>query len=343
MGDHVGHDVYIVSSTTGRAGVNGRGWDRQTERGAPLFKPHRTSFVSFTLFFPSLLLVLESSRKTKHIQNELSRLVAPLHAHSALSPPRSFSFAMSHQRAASTSSISSNNSSDTHHRSNSVRFATGGMADNTANGATNSAAPSSPLSISIPRQRSFSSSLSFAATSPSARTFTGSSIITNSSNGYFNSGVSGGPTTPLSAVFVPLSPATANPPTGAAMTVGSLPSSSVTTGASQAMPGLHRRFSSSFHQLNQMAGTTPNNGSVGPQVKNQDEIFQEEDWAQLARKRERQEKGSKRKKHEGPQEDHKTETLTLSGLHPSLPLSQFPPCPLHIAYLILHPFDMTVT
>lgn len=228
-------------------------------------------FYSFTLCLLSFL-VLKSSRKTKSHPERNSRLTRHPSHPPLLGPCTSSAFAMSHQRAASTSSISSN-TSDTHHRSNSVRFATGTMVDipsNTANSTTTSAAtPSSPLAISIPRQRSFSSSLSFAATSPSARTFTGSSIITNPSNGYFNtSGVSGGSTTPLSAVFAPLSPVSAGPPTGGgSMTVGSLPSGSVSTGASQAMPVLHRRFSSSFHQLNPMAGTSPNSGSVGSQVK----------------------------------------------------------------------------
>ncbi|KAG0215843.1 hypothetical protein B0O80DRAFT_494701 [Mortierella sp. GBAus27b] len=171
---------------------------------------------------------------------------------------------MSHQRAASTSSISSNGNEDNQHqRSSSLRFARGGPVVDipAANNSTAAAAgtPTSPLSISIPRQRSFSSSLSF-ATSPSARTLTGSSIIANPNNGYFTSGVTGGPTTPLSAVFAPISPASATPPTGG-MTVGSLPSPSVSTGASQAMPVLHRRFSSSFHQLNQMTGTSPNGTS----------------------------------------------------------------------------------
>ncbi|KAF9337742.1 hypothetical protein BG006_003101 [Podila minutissima] len=110
-----------------------------------------------------------------------------------------------------------------HQRANSTSFvpnAFGGVGPNT----TIDMPPSDPLSISNPRQRSFSSSFSL-ATSP--RTFTGSSIISNPSNpllGY-------GPASPTSAA----------------------PSSfGGSSSATQTMPVLHRRFSSSFNQLNQI-------------------------------------------------------------------------------------------
>ncbi|KAF9304169.1 hypothetical protein BGZ74_002204 [Mortierella antarctica] len=110
-----------------------------------------------------------------------------------------------------------------HQRANSTSFvpnAFGGVGPNT----TTDMPPSDPLSISNPRQRSFSSSFSL-ATSP--RTFTGSSIISNPSNpllGY-------GPASPTSAA----------------------PSSfGGSSSATQTMPVLHRRFSSSFNQLNQI-------------------------------------------------------------------------------------------
>ncbi|KAG0263249.1 hypothetical protein BG011_009084 [Mortierella polycephala] len=103
-------------------------------------------------------------------------------------------------------------------------------------------ASGAPLSVSIPRQRSFSSSFSL-ATSP--RTFTGSSIITNPNNALLNS--SG-----AAAAFAPMSPATST-------ASGSTPATSGTT--SQTIPVLHRRLSSSFNQLNQLASTPPNNGT----------------------------------------------------------------------------------
>ncbi|KAF9314440.1 hypothetical protein BG000_004682 [Podila horticola] len=109
---------------------------------------------------------------------------------------------MSHQRANSTSFVSN---------------AFGGGPNPTPD-----MPPSDPLSISSPRQRSFSSSFSL-ATSP--RTFTGSSIISNPSNPLLGYG--------------PSSPTSAAP-------------SSFGGSTSQAMPVLHRRFSSSFNQLNQI-------------------------------------------------------------------------------------------
>ncbi|KAF9439228.1 hypothetical protein BGZ76_008595 [Entomortierella beljakovae] len=110
---------------------------------------------------------------------------------------------------------------------------------------TSVATPSTPLSISIPRQRSFSSSFSLAN---SPRGFTGSSIIANPSNGFLNSTAFGGPlASPTTASF-----SSSNPPTSSG---ASLPSS-------QTMPVLHRRFSSSFGQLNQIVGTSPTNASA---------------------------------------------------------------------------------
>ncbi|KAG0099654.1 hypothetical protein BGZ93_006639 [Podila epicladia] len=118
-----------------------------------------------------------------------------------------------------------------HQRANSTSFvpnAFGGVGPNT----TTDMPPSDPLFISNPRQRSFSSSFSL-ATSP--RTFTGSSIISNPSNpllGY-------GPASPTSAA----------------------PSSfGGSSSATQTMPVLHRRFSSSFNQLNQIV--SPPTGGV---------------------------------------------------------------------------------
>ncbi|KAG0034340.1 hypothetical protein BGZ81_005222 [Podila clonocystis] len=112
---------------------------------------------------------------------------------------------MSHQRANSTSFVSN---------------AFGGVGPNT----NADMPPSDPLSISNPRQRSFSSSFSL-TTSP--RTFTGSSIISNPNNPFLGYG--------------PASPTSAAP--------SSFGASSPTT---QTMPVLHRRFSSSFNQLNQI-------------------------------------------------------------------------------------------
>ncbi|KAG0057674.1 hypothetical protein BGZ83_005613 [Gryganskiella cystojenkinii] len=97
--------------------------------------------------------------------------------------------------------------------------------------------PGGPLSINIPRQRSFSSSFSL-ATSPSPRTFTGSSIVSNPNNAF------GGPSS-FSAALAPLSPTTTTP-TGTAASVN----------GSQTIPVLHRRFSSSFNQLNQIASAS---------------------------------------------------------------------------------------
>ncbi|KAF8929028.1 hypothetical protein EDD21DRAFT_354612 [Dissophora ornata] len=155
---------------------------------------------------------------------------------------------MSHQRANSTSSISSNSAFDTHHNSNGNlnHKYSGGMATDSSSAATASAAP---LSISIPRQRSFSTSLSLAN---SPRTFTGSSIIANPSNGLFSNspGVSGS-TTPFASAFGgPLSPTTASAPNHS--NGGANPSTA---------PVLHRRFSSSFNQLNQIASPSNSMGS----------------------------------------------------------------------------------
>ncbi|KAG0038029.1 hypothetical protein BGZ82_001272 [Podila clonocystis] len=129
---------------------------------------------------------------------------------------------MSHQRANSTSFVSN---------------AFGGVGPNT----TPDMPPSDPLSISNPRQRSFSSSFSL-ATSP--RTFTGSSIISNPSNPFLGYG--------------PASPTSAAP--------SSFGASSPTT---QTMPVLHRRFSSSFNQLNQIV--SPPTG--GAQTENSGGLF----------------------------------------------------------------------
>ncbi|GJJ69861.1 hypothetical protein EMPS_02210 [Entomortierella parvispora] len=100
----------------------------------------------------------------------------------------------------------------------------------------NQPSPGGPLSISIPRQRSFSSSFSM-ATSP--RTFTGSSIISNPNSAF------GGPSS-FSAALTPLSPTTTSP-------TGSTPMANT----SRTVPVLHRRLSSSFNQLNQIATSSP--------------------------------------------------------------------------------------
>ncbi|KAF9195733.1 hypothetical protein BGZ50_003680 [Haplosporangium sp. Z 11] len=107
---------------------------------------------------------------------------------------------------------------------------------------SSTSASGAPLSVSIPRQRSFSSSFSL-ATSP--RTFTGSSIVTNPNNALLNS--SG-----AAAAFAPMSPTSSTIP-------GSTPATNGST--SQTIPVLHRRLSSSFNQLNQFASTPPNSGT----------------------------------------------------------------------------------
>ncbi|KAF9345316.1 hypothetical protein BGX26_003290 [Mortierella sp. AD094] len=160
---------------------------------------------------------------------------------------------MSHQRASSTSSISS--AFDTHINSNNQNLK-GGMANTAGNSSTSVATPSTPLSVSIPRQRSFSSSFSLANSSPRGA-FTGSSIIANPNNGFLNSsGV--GTTTPFSAAFSgPLaSPTSASFSSSSATTTTTAAASSMP--ASQTVPVLHRRFSSSFNQLNQIVGSPPN-------------------------------------------------------------------------------------
>ncbi|KAG0294655.1 hypothetical protein BGZ96_000768 [Linnemannia gamsii] len=99
-----------------------------------------------------------------------------------------------------------------------------------------------PLAVSIPRQRSFSSSFSLAAGglpvsagAPSPRTFTGSSMISNP-------GSFPGSANPFAmGAFTPLSPTSSSPPGG-----------SNSASVSQSVPVLHRRFSSSFNQLNQI-------------------------------------------------------------------------------------------
>ncbi|KAF9560172.1 hypothetical protein EC968_006280 [Mortierella alpina] len=155
---------------------------------------------------------------------------------------------MSHQRANSTSFIS--NVFESGSNSDPVYSSKGGMA--TASGtpkgvdlpASSSSSAPAPLSISLPRQRSFSSSLSL-ATSP--RTFTGSSIISNPNSAF------------LKDAFAPISPTVSAFPAG----TGSTPSSTAAASSSQSVPVLHRRFSSSFNQLNQIAASSPNNGSQG--------------------------------------------------------------------------------
>ncbi|KAF9427176.1 hypothetical protein BGZ94_005349 [Podila epigama] len=130
---------------------------------------------------------------------------------------------MSHQRANSTSSVS-------------TAFPGGMVGFPPSSAARGDLPPTShPGSIAIPRQRSFSSSFSF-ATSP--RTFTGSSIISNPNN-------------PL---LVPASPTSVGP----AIALGT--TSNVST--SQTMPVLHRRFSSSFNQLNQIVISPPSSGNA---------------------------------------------------------------------------------
>ncbi|KAF9109375.1 hypothetical protein BGX27_007687 [Mortierella sp. AM989] len=158
---------------------------------------------------------------------------------------------MSHQRASSTSSISS--AFDTH-RNSSNQYPNGGMATAAASGSPPRS--SAPLSISIPRQRSFSSSFNLAS---SPRTFTGSSIIANPSNGFLNSpGV--GTTTPFSAAFGgPLSSPTSTSFSSSVTNTTTVASSAPT---SQTAPILHRRFSSSFNQLNQIAGSSPTNAQT---------------------------------------------------------------------------------
>ncbi|KAG0301432.1 hypothetical protein BGZ97_002784 [Linnemannia gamsii] len=111
-----------------------------------------------------------------------------------------------------------------------------------------SAGGAAPLAVSIPRQRSFSSSFSLAtgglpvsAGAPSPRTFTGSSMISNP-------GSFPGSANPFAlGAFAPLSPTSSSPPGG---------SNSVSASVSQSVPVLHRRFSSSFNQLNQIVSPT---------------------------------------------------------------------------------------
>ncbi|KAG0278551.1 hypothetical protein BGZ95_003733 [Linnemannia exigua] len=120
------------------------------------------------------------------------------------------------------------------------------------NSSLSSAGGAVPLSVSIPRQRSFSSSFSLAtggipisAGAPSPRTFTGSSIISNPNSASFP-----GPANPFAlGAFTPLSPTSSSPP-GSSVSV------------SQSVPVLHRRFSSSFNQLNQIVSPSTVTGGA---------------------------------------------------------------------------------
>ncbi|KAF9200697.1 hypothetical protein BGZ49_009066 [Haplosporangium sp. Z 27] len=120
--------------------------------------------------------------------------------------------------------------------------------------ATGSSPSTAPLSISIPRQRSFSSSFSIATNSSPRGAYTGSSLIANPNNGFLNSPGVGSATSFSAAFGGPLAS-----PTSASFS----PSSTATTATgSQAIPVLHRRFSSSFNQLNQIVGSSPTNQNV---------------------------------------------------------------------------------
>ncbi|KAF9916363.1 hypothetical protein BX616_003949 [Lobosporangium transversale] len=161
---------------------------------------------------------------------------------------------MSHQRANSVSG-----SFNHQYKGDMVSTAMPPMSPTSSfNNSTSAASVSTPLSISIPRQRSFSTSISRAATSP--RAFTGSSIIANPNYGFLSSSV-GTATTPFSAAAfgAPLaSPTSVSSPSGA---------SSTTIPSSQSVPVLHRRFSTSFNQLNQFVGSpTTTNGGVNSQT-----------------------------------------------------------------------------
>ncbi|KAF9923226.1 hypothetical protein FBU30_006692 [Linnemannia zychae] len=145
--------------------------------------------------------------------------------------------------SSTTTTAASTRSASSHSRNSSFSAATAGGAV--------------PLSVSIPRQRSFSSSFSLAtsgipisAGAPSPRTFTGSSIISNPNSASFP-----GPANPFAmGAFAPLSPTSSSPPRGSS----SYDSSS---SLSSSVPVLHRRFSSSFNQLNQIV--SPTSGSQG--------------------------------------------------------------------------------
>ncbi|KAG0257735.1 hypothetical protein DFQ27_004962 [Actinomortierella ambigua] len=144
---------------------------------------------------------------------------------------------MSHQRANSTSSIGD-------------RFPAASAGIDIPQRQRNPSATTAPLSISIPRQRSISSSFTL-ATSP--RSFTTNNVF--GTNPFFTQttvpATTAAQTSPFAAAFAPLSPAQAPGPSIAAG--GGLP-----TGPSSNIPVLHRRFSSSFNQLNQMVGSPPN-------------------------------------------------------------------------------------
>ncbi|KAG0230865.1 hypothetical protein BGW41_002384 [Actinomortierella wolfii] len=142
---------------------------------------------------------------------------------------------MSHQRANSTSSVGD-------------RFygtATGGI--DIPQRQSHQSATTAPLSISIPRQRSISSSFTL-PTSP--RSFTTNSVFTT--NPFFAQNpvpvATAAQTSPFAAAFGPLSPSQTSPTNAA----GSLPPTSSN------IPVLHRRFSSGFSQFNQMVGSPPN-------------------------------------------------------------------------------------
>ncbi|KAG0308371.1 hypothetical protein BGZ98_008168 [Dissophora globulifera] len=144
---------------------------------------------------------------------------------------------MSHQRASSASTISNAFDNTSGNRPTTNTFSKGAMgmaADPTSTSPPTSS--STPLSISVPRQRSFSSSFSLAATSP--RTFV---AVPNSATG----------ASFLAAFPSPLSPSSASAPNYSANN---------NNNASTA-PALHRRFSSSFNQLNQIAGSSTAAGS----------------------------------------------------------------------------------
>ncbi|KAF9973064.1 hypothetical protein BGZ73_003728 [Actinomortierella ambigua] len=146
---------------------------------------------------------------------------------------------MSHQRANSTSSIGD--------RFPGTTAASAGI--DIPQRQRQPSATTAPLSISIPRQRSISSSFTL-ATSP--RSFSTNNVF--GANPFFAQSTvpasAAAQTSPFAAAFGPLSPVQATPPNAAG---GGLP-----TAPPANIPVLHRRFSSSFNQLNQMVGSPPN-------------------------------------------------------------------------------------